>query len=336
LNMSKKRKRIRVGRILLTAAAIMGILVGIPLLAAWIVVAQPLLSANSPSDATVDEARLRQHVTTLSETFHPRSYRNTENLDRCAEYIRREFDRTGARTSEQVFVARERTYRNVIATFGAGTNRIVVGAHYDAVRNTPGADDNASGVAMLIELASLIANADLECEVELVAYTLEEPPFFGTANMGSAHHAQMLSDSNVHVRIMIALDMVGYFSDEKGSQHCPGQLFRMFYPDTGDFIAIIGTLDQRKPVRDVKKFMKGSADLPVYSINAPIDIQGIDHSDHRNYWAHGYDAVLISDTADYRNEMYHGPGDTADRLDYARMAKVTIQVYEAVSGIAGR
>jgi Zn-dependent M28 family amino/carboxypeptidase len=175
----------------------------------------------------------------------------------------------------------------------------------------------------------------MNTEIELVAYSLEEPPFFGTQDMGSAHHAALLHEQKVRVKCMIALEMIGYFSSEPGSQSYPIPALRIFYPGKGNFIAIVGRLDQRKIVKKIKGLMKGAADLPVYSVNAPTIVSGIDFSDHRNYWKYGYDAVMITDTAFYRNPEYHESGDTAENLNYELIGKAVIQVFEAVNGLAG-
>ena len=153
--------------------------------------------------------------------------------------------------------------------------------------------------------------------------------------MGGAHHARWLHERNVKVKCMIALEMIGYFSSEPGSQQYPSPALKLFYPNRGNFIAVVGRLDQRKIVKKIKGLMKGAADMPVYSINAPLAVAGIDFSDHRNYWVYGHDAIMITDTAFYRNRLYHEPGDTADRLNYDSMGKVVIQVFEAIKGLAG-
>ncbi len=307
----------------------------LPVFVAWILVAQPTIAKNNPSNQTLKSARLEAHVRKLSQDYFPRHYKHTQNLDRCAEYIRAHFQKAGAETSIQEFAVWGRKYQNVIGFFGDKTAaRIVIGAHYDAYINTPGADDNASGVAGLIELAYLIGKQEIKSGIELVAYTLEEPPFFKTDDMGSARHARLLHDQKVRVKCMLALEMIGYFSSEPGSQSYPMPVFKIFYPDIGDSIAVVGRLDQRKIVRKIKALMKGATDLPVFSVNAPKFITGIDFSDHRNYWTYGYNAVMITDTAFYRNKEYHKPGDTADRLNYEQMAKTVIQVFEAVKGLA--
>ena len=307
-----------------------------PIFITWILVAQPTITKNAPSNLTLDSSRLKAHVLKLTNDYFPRSYRDTENLDQCAEYILAHFKKAGADTSIQEFTVRGKKYQNVIGYFGDKTGeRIIIGAHYDAYLNTPGADDNASGISGLIELAYLIGEEKIHADIEFVAYSLEEPPFFGTEDMGSAHHARLLHDRNVRVKCMIALEMIGYFSSEPGSQLYLIPALKIFYPNDGNFIGIVGRLDQIKIVRKIKGLMKGATDLPVYSINAPLIVTGIDFSDHINYWKYGYDAVMITDTAFYRNQEYHKPGDTAERLNYELMAKAVIQVFEAIKGLAG-
>ena len=198
---------------------------------------------------------------------------------------------------------------------------------YDPQTHTPGADDNASGVAGLLELARLLAISPPPVAVELVAYTLEEPPHFRTDAMGSVWHARSLRRSGTKLRVMISLEMIGYFSDEPGSQRYPLPGLDLIYPRRGNFIAIIGRIDDAAMTRRLKAAMLGAADLPVHSMNAFALIPGVDFSDHRSYWAEGYPALMVTDTAFYRNPHYHRGTDTADRLDYVRMTKVVQGVY---------
>lgn len=300
-----------------------------------ILTTQPWCSTYSETREQVSPERLRGHVERFSTHFAPRNYKRVWNLDKCAGYIADEFALAGGEVSEQVFEVRGKTYRNVIAFFGPETaSRIVVGAHYDGCQDTPGADDNASGAAGLIELAHLLGRARLEQRVELVAFTLEEPPFFGTPDMGSARHAAKLRGEGVEVEAMICLEMIGYFSDEPGSQRFPSAMLKLLYPDKGNYIAIIGSLGDSGLVRKVKASMRGATGLPVHAMCAPKGFPGLDFSDHRNYWAHGYTAVMVTDTAFFRNLNYHQDSDTADTLDYDRMAKVVLGVYEAVVRLA--
>ena len=293
---------------------------------------QPLIRiANVSSTISVDPARLERHVRALSESFVPRDESHPENLDRCAAYIRREFEGAHARVSQQPFTVAGKTYRNVIARFGPETKEVVVvGAHYDAAGPLPGADDNASGVAGLLELARLLGNAQLSIRVELVAYTLEELPFFRSEQMGSAVHAKALKREGAVVRVMFSLEMIGYFSDARDSQHFPSSVLSLFYPTEGNFISVVGKLGAGMLVRKIKKAMAEATRLPVYSIIAPRLIPGVDFSDHLSYWREGYPAVMITDTAFYRNTNYHTMWDTAERLDYQRMSQAVEAVYAAV------
>jgi Zn-dependent M28 family amino/carboxypeptidase len=216
----------------------------------------------------------------------------------------------------------------VIAEFGpAGGDVLVVGAHYDAFVETgplPGADDNASGTAGLLELARLLGTRRVDRPVILVAYANEEPPFFGSEAMGSAIHAESLAATGRRVRGMICLEMIGYFSPR---QTWPNRLFALIYPSRGDFIGVAGGWSDRQLARDVKRAMLG-ANIDVVSFSGPRATS--DASDHRNYWPHGWPAVMITDTAFLRNPNYHTNRDTAETLDYAKMAAVVDGVLNAV------
>lgn len=300
-------------------------------LAVVVVIVQPVFFHAGRSDIVANAEALKRDVRTISEDFHPRNHLRTENLDRCAAYIRAELEKTGARVREQTYQVGPRTYRNILARYGSGSGPVfIVGAHYDGCNHTPGADDNASGVAGLLELGRMLGKNPLNQNLELVAYTLEEPPFFRSPQMGSAVHAYEQMMSGEKVRGVIVLEMIGFFSDKPNSQGYPIPLLRLFYPGRGNFIAVAGRLDQRGFTRRVKAGMKGATSLPVWSINAPASLPGLDFSDHLNYWARGWNAVMITDTSFYRNQNYHGEGDTPETLDYSRMADVVTAVYSAL------
>lgn len=302
----------------------------------WVSFSRPIWTVSEESREGImpDTSLLRQHVEMLSTAFSPRDYRHPENLDRAAGYIRGHFKASGATVYEQPFVHDGITYKNVIAEYGpAGRPAIVVGAHYDAVVGSPGANDNASAVAGLLELARLFADASFSSRVILAAYTLEEPPFFGTDIMGSALHARSLKDQGADVRLMICFEMIGYFTDEPGSQKFPLPFLSLYYPTTGNFIGIVDRLFSTRAGR-MKRWMRKATDLPVYSINAPAWVPGVDWSDHSNFWKQGYPAVMVTDTAFYRYDAYHTAADTPDRLDYRAMAKVVHGVYGYVMKLA--
>jgi hypothetical protein len=293
----------------------------------------------------VDADRLKTHVRALAETFAPRDFEHIGNLDRAADYIQRHLGESGGAVTEQVFDLSERSwrgqlvrrgpYRNVLALFGPETEeRIVVGAHYDAAGPYPGADDNASGVAALLELGRLFGQQVPPQRVELVAYSLEEPPYFGTSTMGSARHAEALAEAGVKVRAMICLESIGYFTDQPGGQAYPLPFMRWHYPDRGNFIAVVGSWKGGSLAKDVQRAMSGASPLPVHSVNAPAWVPGIDFSDHRSYWGQGYPAVMVTDTAFYRNPHYHTAEDRPEDLDYARLAMVADGVCAAVRHLA--
>lgn len=289
---------------------------------------QPLAGAQASVAPPVDPERLRQHVRTLSVDFHPRNYRQQANLEASARYIEGQLKAAGVAVSSQPVTVQGVAYRNIVARFGPAEGPLlVVGAHYDSAGDTPGADDNASGVAGLLELARLLARTPQTRPIELVAYTLEEPPHFRSANMGSVWHARSLAAAGREVSLMLSLETIGYFSDAPGSQRYALPSMKQVYSERGDFIALVGKLGDFGVTRRTKALMAGATDLPVYSINAPRTMQGIDYSDHRSYWAQGYPALMVTDTAFLRNPHYHKAGDTWDRLDYARMAKVVQGVY---------
>ena len=329
---SQTARRRRIIRLMLLVVLIFLLL----LIGSWFWLTQPLFSSATPNpERTVDPLRLQAHVRKLSLEFSPRDESHIENLDQAAAYIKNEFSQTTTLVSEQPYRVHGKSYRNVIAQFGPDSEeRIVVGAHYDTAGPLPGADDNASGVAGLIELARLLSRQPPPMRVELVAFTLEEPPYFGTTGMGSSVHAESLRTQNVRVRAMFSLEMIGYFSDARNSQQFPASVLSAFYPSTGNFISVVGRLRDFSLVRLTKATMRNASPLPVYSINAPTFVSGVDFSDQLNYWHAGYNAVMITDTAFYRNRNYHTAQDTEEKLDYKRMAMVVEGVYATVAELA--
>jgi hypothetical protein len=291
-------------------------------------VTQPFVSPAASGEVTVDPHALERHVRILAVTLHPRSVDNLANLDRAADYVLEQLRATGAETAEQRFEADGKPFRNLIARFGPRDGPVVViGAHYDSCGDTPGADDNASGVAGLLELARLLAARPPAHAVELVAYTLEEPPYFRTDSMGSLWHARSLAEAKREVRLMLSIEMIGFYRDTAKSQSYPLAPLKLLYPDEGNFIAIVAPFDDFGSTRRVKALFRGASDLPAVSINAPRFVQGVDFSDHASYWRFKMPAMMITDTSFLRNPNYHGSGDTPETLDYQRMAKVVRGAY---------
>jgi len=313
---------------------------------AWWAVTQPFVSPRLFHPPSIDPAQLARDVRRLSQRFFPRSY-DSDSLAAAADYIRAQLKLDSADVSDQSFEVSGRKYSNIIARFGPAQGRLlVIGAHYDSFgeplkaegytkgfddyTHTPGADDNASGVAGLLELARLLAKQPPPVPVALVAFTLEEPPFFETDAMGSVRHARALHAAGTPVALMISLEMIGYFSDAAHSQDYPIPGAGLLYPQRGNYIGIVARFGDWRLTRRIKAIMRGASDLPVYSMNFLPQLPGIDYSDHASYWREGYPAVMITDMGFYRNQQYHLSGDTAERLDYVRLAKVVQGVYEVI------
>lgn len=296
--------------------------------------APPLLAQTSPQENS--ETNLKATVRYLSEEIGVRSYRDLGKLNKAAGHIESQFRSFGCIVSRQAFTYAGRTYYNIIAEV-KGTNPekkeiIVVGAHYDTVSTTPGADDNASGIAGLLELSRLFAAAPAERSMRFVAFSLEEPPAYGTEYMGSYVYAKQISEENVPVLGMISLEMIGYFCDEKDCQKYP-PVVGWFFPNKGDFISFVGNISSRSFTRSVKKAFLKSSSLPVESLNTVSSVTGVDFSDHRNFWKFGFDAFMITDTSFYRNSNYHEAEDTGEKLDFKRMNQLVTGLAHALREI---
>lgn len=307
------------------------------LMATWALLTQPSCDVRPgeyPVDGTEEPRHLEADVRRLVEDFGPRDATHPENLDRVAEFLATALQEAGGRIEVQPFSIGASGYRNVIARFGPATGgRVVVGAHYDVAGPLPGADDNASGVAGLLALGRRLGRRPPRVPVELVAYSLEEPPHFRTPGMGSAVHAAALARAHIPVRAMISIEMIGCFSDVPDSQDFPSAVLKLFYPSVGNFVAVVGRLGEGSVTRRIKQAMRAATPLAVESINAPRFIPGIDLSDHLNYWEHDDPAVMVTDTAFYRNPRYHRAEDTPDTLDYRRMAQVVAGLEAAVAAL---
>ena len=283
---------------------------------------------------TAEKDRMYSDVEFLTNLYPPRNHRNIESLEEAASYIEGEFRKLGCLVENQHFTADGRDYRNVIASFNPGMKkRLIVGAHYDVCNETPGADDNASAVAGLLECARLLdaQKPDMDYRTDFVAYCLEEPPWFGTPDMGSAVHARSLLPIRNDIIGMVCLEMIGCFSDEPGSQDIPLKDLRKVFPDTGNFIIVAGRSHQKKFAETVTGLISEKCSVPVFTVTDPRLNSLLELSDHQNYWNYGFNAVMINDTSMLRNKNYHGEGDTIEKLDFGRMAQVVNGCYNAIT-----
>jgi len=218
---------------------------------------------------------------------------------------------------------------------GSGSDGIiVVGAHYDTVPGSPGADDNASGVAALIEILRALRSAALRTTVKLVAFVNEEPPFFYSRQMGSSVYARAARRRGDDIRLMLSLEMLGCYSHAPGSQAYPPFL-RWFYPDRGDFIAMVSNLRSRRALTAAVRAFRSCSDFPVERLASPAFVPGVAWSDQVSFWRAGYPALMVTDTAFYRYPHYHCATDTPEKIAYAQMARVVDGLSKAIASLAG-
>jgi len=279
----------------------------------------------------IDTISIRKHLNKIINTENPRNYRNIKSLNYVANYIYTEFEKYADSVYYQPYIINGVEYKNVICVFGNQNSKtIVVGAHYDVCGDQDGADDNASGIVGLLELAKGLKGKVLHNRIEIVAYTLEEPPFFRTKNMGSFIHAKSLYENNVDVYGMFCLEMIGYFDDTKKSQDYPIGILSLIYGNKGNYITLVNKFSKGKFSRKFNNKFKKQKLIRTKKFTAPSKLPGIDFSDHLNYWEFGFSALMITDTAFYRNKNYHENTDTIETLDLFRMSKVIETVYEAL------
>lgn len=283
-------------------------------------------------DSHISKQRIENYLNLLTVEIGERSVRQWGRHGRARDAIQAAFEQVGLHPTLETYDYKGVPVSNVIAEIKRGENpskRYVVGAHYDTVAGTRGADDNASGVAVLLELAAVLQeNRDLLDEdwvIRLVAFALEEPPVFSSRFMGSKVHARAMQENQEQLEGMICLEMVGYTCREEGCQSYPFPLNFMDYPKTGEFIGIVGNFSSRGFTAALQHAFQRNSALPVISLSVPFNgwlTPTIRFSDHASFWDHGFNAVMITDTAFYRNPHYHLPSDTMDKLDFDFMAEL--------------
>ncbi|MDQ3190078.1 MAG: M28 family peptidase [Bacteroidota bacterium] len=295
-----------------------------------------LLLATSYSFATTnsDTTIIKSHLEAITKTENFRTYKNIDQLNKTADYIKTVFIEYTDSVFMQEYNVNGMTYKNVICSFGTeNLKRIIVGAHYDVCDNQEGADDNASGVVGLLELARLLKDQKLNYRIDLVAYTLEEPPFFRTEYMGSYIHAKSLYDNKIDVYGMVSLEMIGYFKDEKKSQSYPIGLLSLIYGNKGNYITLVKKIGAGQFTRKFCRTYLSTKAIRTKKFSGPPALPGIDFSDHLNYWKFGFSALMITDTAFFRNKNYHKTTDTMETLDFKRMSKVIDGVFHTLASL---
>ena len=298
------------------------------------------VSLGIREDDHVLQENLMGHVESLVK--FPRHTGNQTGMDAAAKYIQGEWEKMGYEVYEQKFKGPSgdpTEYKNLIVSFGPrDAERIVLGAHYDVRCETPGADDNGSGIAGILETSRLLKkhNPKLTKRIDIVAYANEERPYFGTEYMGSMVHAKYLKENKIPVSGAVILEMIGYFSDEPGSQKVPaklpGSLLKYANPSVGNFISVVGdSLTSFSLTRKVSGGIRRNSRIDVQAIPVPVSlVKDAARSDHLSYNKHGFSAVMVTDTANFRNPHYHEPTDLPKTLDRVRMAEVVKGVYKTI------
>ncbi|MBL8566333.1 MAG: M28 family peptidase [Hyphomicrobiaceae bacterium] len=310
--------------------------------AGWYSFAVPGQSHSGPLPAfSTDERaladRLRAHVTAIAS--EPHNLAHPEAMDRAADYIVRMLREMGHAPEVQSFDVEGATARNVFVTIDASRGRpvrrsLVVGAHYDSFGEAPGANDNGTGAAAVIELARRLARLETaDARLILVLFANEEPPYFRTPHMGSVHFARLLSERKEPVRAMLSLETIGFFSDDPGSQQYPKPLASIF-PSTANFVAFVAMPGSRDLLHRALASFRETTAFPTIGGVAPDLIPGIGWSDHWAFAREGFEALMVTDTALFRYPHYHRPTDTPDKVDYAKLSRITLGIEHVVRALA--
>ena len=300
---------------------------------------RPITGSPPPLTAEQQElrGRLRAHVEALATGIGERNVFSEGTLERAAAYVERHLGARGEGVSAQAFTSRRQPVRNLeVERRGTADPQeiVVLGAHYDSVLGAPGANDNGSGVAALLEIARLLHGRPPRRTLRMVAFVNEEPPAFQTHEMGSLQYARRCRERGEDVVAMLSLETIGYYSDAPHSQHYPAGL-GLIYPRTGNFIGVVGDVASRGLVHRVEASLQRHSAVPVVAAALPGFLAGVGWSDHWAFWQHGYRAVMVTDTAPFRYPHYHTEADTPDKLDYDRLTLVVAGLAEVVADLAG-
>lgn len=286
-------------------------------------------------------SRLRRHVDVLAGIIGPRHAGRPTSIEAAIAHVERELASGGESVQRETYECSTGLAVNLIVE-RRGAKRpdeiVILGAHYDTVPTTPGADDNASAVAVLLEVAAMTRGVAADRTIRFIAFANEEPPYFNIGEMGSQHHARVCRKRGDKITGMLCLEMVGYFDDQPGSQTYPPQVSRFAawaLPDRGNFLGMVSNMRSISLLRAAKRGFVASSDLPIIALPLPEIIHDIRRSDHGPFWDEGFPALMMTDTSNFRNPHYHRATDTPDTLDYTRMAGVASGVVGAVLEVAG-
>jgi hypothetical protein len=269
---------------------------------------------------------LRAHVEMLAGTIGERNIQHYDALNKAADYIKQTLESREYQVSEDTYEVSGKKLRILYTTIegtGNKTEPFVVGAHYDSVLGSPGANDNATGVAAVLELSRILKSDTPGRPIILAFFPNEEPPYFQTKDMGSLRFAQAFHQGIARFHGMMSIETIGYYSDQPGSQKYPS-FVKSFYPNVGNFIAFVGNTKSREMVKSAIAEFRLKTHFPAEGASLPGSIDGIGWSDHWAFWKIGVPAIMVTDTAVFRYPFYHKPEDTPDKVDYDRMARVVL------------
>jgi len=315
-------KRILFGalRVLIAVAAILALLW-------WFGIKMPGKNISKTTLLSADDVALREElradVQKLAGEIGERNMWHYRQLNAAADFIEDSFLRAGLRPRRDSYELRGQACHNIETEIrGTRPEIILIGAHYDSVFGSPGANDNGSGAAALLALARRFAGKATENTVRFVAFVNEEPPYFLSNEMGSFIYAGRCKARGDRIKAMISLETIGYFSDAPNSQTYPAPGLGIFYPKVGNFIGFVSNVHSRTLLRHAIALFRKHAKIPSEGATLPAFIPGVSWSDQRSFWQHGYPGIMITDTALFRYPYYHSANDTPDKLDYDRFALV--------------
>jgi len=303
----------------------------------------PLTSyAGAPPPLTSEELQLRDRLSTevnyLSVNIGDRSFLRPQSLQAASDYLVSCLREQGYTVVARPYSVANEKVNNLEASL-AGTDdtlgQVIVGAHYDSVAGTVGANDNGTGVAAVLEIARLMRQMKPRRTVRFVLFVNEEPPYFQTASMGSRVYAHQLRQAEVPISAMLSLETIGFYSDEPRSQDYPPVL-NLFYPSKGNFIAFVGNTESRGLVRESVRGFRESTRFPSEGIAAPGNWLGIGWSDQWSFWQEGYPGIMVTDTALFRYHDYHTPSDTVDKVNFDKAARVVEGIDKLVEELANK
>jgi Zn-dependent M28 family amino/carboxypeptidase len=283
------------------------------------------------------ESRLRRHVETLALEIGERNLWRYGALTRAAGYIEAEFATSGYAPTRQTFQVARLPVSNIEALLpgeAVPEEAIVVGAHYDTVSGSPGANDNGTGVAALLELAARFSGRPLRRTVRFVGFVNEEPPFFQTAQMGSMVYASAARARGDRLIGMLSLETMGYFSSAPGSQHYPAPELSGLYPEVGNFIGFVANEVSRALLESASRAFVARTSLPLQGAALPEALPGTAWSDHWSFWQAGYQALMVTDTAPWRYPHYHAAEDTPDKLEFDSFVEVVNGLEGVIEALA--